>query len=946
MARQRIGRYDILESVGTGGFANVYRARDTQLGREVALKVLHPHMAGDPEYLERFLREARLAASINDPNVVTVHEVGQEGNTHFIAMEYLPSSLEGMALGDRLPVPVALVLTRQVALGLRAAHQRGVVHRDLKPANILLTPDGTPKVTDFGIARAAELSNMTASGLILGTPNYMSPEQAQGRPVDARSDIYSLGCVLYQMLTGALPFEATTPWEVIRQHIEATPRPVRQLYGDIPAEVEQLVNRCLAKNPNQRYQSAGELAQALASLQETVPQTAGPVGAGVGTAGATMVGTPSRSSTGRRLGQPWMLVAIGGVALLAAVGTLVGLAAAGSGKGVQSPVSVPPNGSNNEPLAVVIPTPTPTRLPQTTQPTNTAVATAVPLLTATPIAATAAPQVTAQPAPTSPPEHRAVPTAVPAATSAPPVSIKPNGTINVGLKELGPFGVHPSVITSPQLFTQSTAPIGEGLLMQDSDRDILGLLADSWSISPDFLTWTFNLQRGVQFHKGYGEMFSEDVLWSMQQYTTSKHPRAGQLATFYEDRSGTSTPNPYTVVVNTGAPVVDLVAMDWHMTPGGRSSFIVSKKQTDELGVEAASRQIAATGPWEIMEHRTGEFWRMAAVENHWRQTPEFAELLFWEIPEEASRIAGFQTGQLDTFQMSFDSIPLVERVEGARLISVPNAIEQCLRFYGNWYPIPGLETRPGYDPDLPWVSASADLESPAWEQALKVRRALMMAIDRQAILDTIISGYGHLNTPLGGYSGFENYLGGRDWPQHSAEGAKGLLAEAGYPDGFSITLTPAIRGAPAEVEVCEAVAQMWNDIGVDVKFQRVPYGTLRPQLVARTYQGATCHGGSPLSTPSNGYGSYISQNPFNRGLEHIYLERKMIEAMGEADPTKPKTLESEIGAFILDNALTDLNLYNMDAVWPVGPRLLEWTEHVKTTDVRQMNGYEYIRHR
>ncbi len=171
MARQRIGRYDILESVGTGGFATVYRAQDSQLGREVALKVLHPHMAGNPQYLERFLREARLAASINHPNVVTVHEVGQEGNTHFIAMEYLPSSLEGMSLGDRLPVPVALVLIRQVALGLQAAHQRGVVHRDLKPANILLTSDGSPKVTDFGIARSAELSNMTASGLILGTPN-------------------------------------------------------------------------------------------------------------------------------------------------------------------------------------------------------------------------------------------------------------------------------------------------------------------------------------------------------------------------------------------------------------------------------------------------------------------------------------------------------------------------------------------------------------------------------------------------------------------------------------------------------------------------------------------------------------------------------------------------------------------------------------------------------
>ena len=387
MARQRIGRYDILESVGTGGFATVYRAQDSQLGRIVALKVLHPHLAGDSQYVERFTREARLAASINHPNVVTIHEVGQDGNTHFIAMEFLPSSLEALSQQASLSLPQALALSRQVALGLQAAHQQAVVHRDLKPANILLTSDGSPKVTDFGIARAAELSNMTASGMILGTPNYMSPEQAQGRPVDARSDIYSLGCVLYQMLTGTLPFEATTPWEVIRRHIEEAPRPVRQLNGDIPAGVEQLVDRCLAKNPNQRYQSARELAQALAALQETVPQAAGPIGAGgvIPSPGATMVGAPSQPATGRRRSRSWMLAVVGGVALLATVGALVAVAAAGSGNGSQNvPVFVPPSGSGNGELAVVSPTPTPTPLRPTAQPA--AVPIAIPPPTALPIA--------------------------------------------------------------------------------------------------------------------------------------------------------------------------------------------------------------------------------------------------------------------------------------------------------------------------------------------------------------------------------------------------------------------------------------------------------------------------------------------------------------------------------------------------------------------------------
>ena len=315
------------------------------------------------------------------------------------------------------------------------------------------------------------------------------------------------------------------------------------------------------------------------------------------------------------------------------------------------------------------------------------------------------------------------------------VKVKPVGTINVGLKEMGPFFVHPQVMKNPQIFVQSTAPIGEGLLWQDLDRQSQPLLADSWSISEDFLTWTWKLHKGVQFTKGYGEMTAEDVVYSMQGFVKSKHPRAGQLGKFWEDRDGSSTPDKYTVVVHTGEPVVDLIAVGWHQTPGGASTFIASKKQTDEIGVEAASENIATTGPWEILDSRTGEFWRMRAVPDHWRQTPAFEELWFWEIPEESSRIAGFQTGQLDTFLMSFDTISLVEKVKGAQLVTVPDAVGMNLRIYGNWYPIEGVEPRPGYDPDLPWVSPTADVTTPEWETAVKVRKALLTAIDRDALV-------------------------------------------------------------------------------------------------------------------------------------------------------------------------------------------------------------------
>jgi len=534
------------------------------------------------------------------------------------------------------------------------------------------------------------------------------------------------------------------------------------------------------------------------------------------------------------------------------------------------------------------------------------------------------------------------------ATPMPQVKVKakPMGTLNVGLKEMGPFFVHPEVMKNPQIFVQSTAPIGEGLLWQDLERNAQPLLADSWEISEDFLTWTWKLHEGVQFHKGYGEMTAEDVVYSMRGFVKSKHPRAGQIGKFWEAREGSFTPDKYTIVVHTGEPVVDLIAVGWHQTPGGASSFIVSKKQSDEIGVEAASKNIAATGPWEIVESRTGETWRMRAVQDHWRQTPHFEEMVFWEIPEESSRIAGFQTGQLDTFLMSFDTIPLVEKVKGASLVSVPDAVGMNLRIYGNWYPIEGVEPRPGYDGDLPWVSPTADVTTPEWETAVKVRMALLMAIDRDGLVETILSGRGHTEIPLHGYNNFMHLLEGRDWPAFSTEGAIALLAEAGYPDGFSITLTPSIRGAAAEVEGCEIIAQMWNDIGLDVNFQRIPYGTLRPTLVGRTYQGATCHAGSPLSTPARGYGSYLSANPFNRGLEHPYQEDLMLRAQKEVDPVKRNQLEKDVGIFLLDNALTDLRYYTMDAVWPVGPRIEPWGEFVKTTDVRQINGYEFMQHR
>ena len=210
--QQRIGKYQILEEIAAGGQAVVYRAWDVGTGQVVALKVMHTHLARDVSYVEQFQREARLAASITHPNVIRIFDVGQDGTNHFMALEFLPLSLHDLIQAQgQMPIERTADIARQVALGLEAAHQRGIVHRDIKPQNILISPEGTAKVTDFGIGRATDLSTMTRTGAVMGTPHYMSPEQARGQRVDIRSDIYSTGVAFYQMLTGVVPFDADTP---------------------------------------------------------------------------------------------------------------------------------------------------------------------------------------------------------------------------------------------------------------------------------------------------------------------------------------------------------------------------------------------------------------------------------------------------------------------------------------------------------------------------------------------------------------------------------------------------------------------------------------------------------------------------------------------------------------------------------------------------------------
>jgi eukaryotic-like serine/threonine-protein kinase len=261
------GRYRIIKKLGTGGMANVYLAEDLELGRNVALKMLDERHAQDEQFVERFRREAKNAASLTHPNVVVIYARGEAEGTYYIAMEYL----EGRTLKQLLvthgppPIPVALEYTRQVLAALGFAHRNGIVHRDIKPHNIVVGPDGRLKVTDFGIARSGA-SQMTEAGSIIGTAQYLSPEQARGTTVDQRSDLYSVGVVLYEMLTGTVPFTGDTPLEIAMKHLSATPEPPSNTRPDVPHNLDKVVLRALAKHPDDRYQSAHEMDADLASV--------------------------------------------------------------------------------------------------------------------------------------------------------------------------------------------------------------------------------------------------------------------------------------------------------------------------------------------------------------------------------------------------------------------------------------------------------------------------------------------------------------------------------------------------------------------------------------------------------------------------------------------------------------------------------------------------------
>ena len=512
----------------------------------------------------------------------------------------------------------------------------------------------------------------------------------------------------------------------------------------------------------------------------------------------------------------------------------------------------------------------------------------------------------------------------------------PYGTLNVGWGALlGRFGLHPEVADSNTQF-YSGYVVAESLAYRNPSSEIEPLLAKSWSTSDDGLVWTFNLVEGVQFHQGYGEMTADDVISS----TASRTGEGSLIAELATAQRLWAAPDgwvkaldDYTIEVNTGV-------FQWDMLPFlAGLNYVFSKKQVEELGKEAASVVGATTGPWEISTQRPGK-WTFAAVEDHWRKTPEFAELVYWEMPEEATRVANFQVGKLDVFKMDFDSLETIKNVPGTKFMRVDGVAIEHVALMGQWY------SDPDYNCDPAWISCDPDPNSAEWEKARKLREALAISFDRQLIVDEFLQGEGkaeiHWGWELGNArANLEPDI--KEWP-FDPERAKQLMAEAGYPDGFDITVGAAIRGVSGEVQACEYMASAWEEIGINTTIVRLPWTSFLEQIVSLEWLGAECHGTSARVHPSILWGTILSsaRAPWY-GVWHPVLDELIPTISSERDEAKRWAISNEVTRFLHENVL-EFGTYSVNALFPVGPAADVWSEHMHFNHIPSR--FEYTPHR
>lgn len=536
--------------------------------------------------------------------------------------------------------------------------------------------------------------------------------------------------------------------------------------------------------------------------------------------------------------------------------------------------------------------------------------------------------------------------ATPGAGAGVPQSAKPVGTLRIAVDEVGPPKWTPKLQGAPMNSINNTT-FWESLWSNQRAGGLTGVLAESWEVSPDATVWTIHLRKGVPFHHGYGEMTAEDFIWTMENTVEKGNVRNAKVFTksFFVEGGGMTVLDDYTVKVDTVTPQFDLT---WWMTMGMTNSMgngIASKKYNLEIGEEKAPfTQAVGTGPWKSIKHVTGGTWRFEGVANHWRKPPNFAEMHYIEIGEEATRLANFQAGKLDTAKFNLESIELLKKMKGVKFLTFPTGGQLFINIHGQMYiDRPDLPTP--RDPDLPWISSNPDIKSEEWAKARKVRLAMNVAIDRPLLVETLLRGNG-APVHIYGWAGFEEkmgFLADLKFP-FDPDLARKLLAEAGYPNGIEVPLALTNRPYPGTIETAEAVSIMWEEVGIRTTQTRIPMSSFRAKFPERSWVGVNSHGQAIQIEPTAVFSRFFSTDAtINYGVEHPILQEFTKRVSGTFDDQERLEIVRDFGKFLFDEALI-IPTVSVFQIWPVGPEIDEWEMLCCVT--RNPTNLEFIPHR
>ncbi len=593
---------------------------------------------------------------------------------------------------------------------------------------------------------------------------------------------------------------------------------------------------------------------------------------------------------------------------------------------------------------------TPTAEPPVTQAAATQAAAPAP----TAAAPTTAPTTDA-------PVAAATPAAMPVPSATPEtVTAGPSGHLRVGMAEVAPVS-HVLHLQTYSALKYDTLLTHEPMFRRDKDSNLFGLLVKKWEVDAAGLMHTFHLQEGVPWHTTYGdwgEFSADDFLFSLDNVGTpgSRHPRAGRIRrNFTCDECILTRIDDFTVQLERPTLSVEIT---WDsFRNGGGSVAMISKKHVEAHGEEQANFESVGTGSWRLVASATDDFRRVEAVPNHWRKTPEFAEMTWTQFGEESTRLANFLTGELDTGQFALDSIEEIKRadVENVDYLVFPGQILWRFNQMGhNYYndheahlgdnPQVPLGDKP-FQCELPYISCDRDLESQEWADARKVRRALNIAIDRQKLVNNLAFGEGE---PW--YVNYWDKAQIERWGltditiPYDLEEAKQLLTEAGYPDGFEMDMIVTDR-PPGSNTVGQAVATMWQDIGVEATIAQFPYVAYRPTLVNRTAAQYHSYNNTPSSPePLNYYSVFHSTaNGFNFGAQHPAIEEMLIRAAQTGDEADRFAIQEEIARFLHAEELA-IPLFGENMVWPLSSRLGRW--EVGAGNIDWLGDWENAPHR